>query len=370
MSLVLFGSSQSTSFQCGFSISSFYWGTLGKVYVCFVQDGVNITTPDAAQVDSISGEHQAGYNNDNVVAISVYNKALVHYFPRGLTNFFKNLKGIEIQSTGLKEVHQSDLKDYPNLNNLWLWNSNLEIIEENLFEFNPNLEAIYLSSNNISHIDSNVFDKLTKLKSLYLASNTCINMVASNNPTEVQNVIKTAQTQCTNSDYSNLEQKAKNLQTESKNLNSENFKIEIENLENEIKNSKFPNFFQENLKDLKAGLVEKKKMEFLDAISKIVKNNSIEVCSALEYKVNFVADNLQDLMTLTSNQINQSKAEFAVLTDKFVVQDLKISGIEEKMTKISDAIEQINKNYEDLNRKFTNLMNALKNAFSAGHQGT
>jgi len=152
MFLALFGSSESTSFQCSFSVSSVQWGTLGKVYVCFVPNSPNITSLDAAQIDDTSGTHKAGYNDDNVVAISVYNKALVHYFPRGLNKFFKNLKGIEIHSTGLKEIHQSDLKDYPKLINLWLWNSNLEIIEENLFEFNPNLEAINLNSNKISRI--------------------------------------------------------------------------------------------------------------------------------------------------------------------------------------------------------------------------
>jgi len=164
-----------------------------------------------------------------------------------------------------------------------------------------------------------VFSNLIKLKYLYLGSNTCINLVASNNSTLVQEIIKTAKAKCTNSDYSNLEQKVKNLQTESKNLNSENFKREIENLENEIKNSKYSNFFQENLKELKAGLVEKKKLEFLDAITAIVKNSSIEMCSALESKVDD-------------------------LNNKLMVQDIKISRIEQKLEHIINAIEMINKN--------------------------
>jgi len=85
-----------------------------------------------------------------------------------------------------------------------LSSNDVEILEENLFEFNPLLREISFMYNKISHIDPNVFDKLTILKSLFLQYNTCIDMNASSNQTEVQNVIKTVKTQC-NVDYSNLE---------------------------------------------------------------------------------------------------------------------------------------------------------------------
>jgi len=272
MSLALFDSTQSASFECKFkSVST--WGTLGTIYYCEVQNAVSITCHDEVQVGDISGTHRDGYNNENVVAFSA-TVGQVHYFPRGLNKFFKNLRGLQIDGTGLKEIHQSDLKVFPHLKNLYLWSSNLEILEENLFEFNPNLEAISFYSNKIQHIDPTVFDKLTKLSSLSLGSNTCINMYAHSNLIAVQNVIRTAKVQCKNSDYSNLEQKVKYLEFESETLNSENLKEKIENLENEIKSSKFSNFFQENIKNLKAALTEKARKEFFDTISKKVKNNS------------------------------------------------------------------------------------------------
>jgi len=272
MFLALFGSTQSATFQCNYFISG-GWGSLGKIYVCFVQNSIYITSLDTAHVDFIFGKHQADYNNDNVDAISVYYKSKVHYFPRGLNKIFKNLKGIEIQSTGLKEIHQSDLRDLPKLMNLYLWNSNLEIIEENLFEFNPNLESIFLPYNRISHINPNVFDNLFKLKYLYLGSNTCINMKAENNSAAVQNVIKTAQAQCTNLDYSNLEQKVKYLEIGAKILNSSDLKKELENLKNEIKNSTFPNFFQEKLQSLNATVIEKDTFSGINKMMKLIINS-------------------------------------------------------------------------------------------------
>jgi len=365
MFLALFGSSQSASFQCGFAVNT--WGYLGTVYRCDVPNSVNITSLDAVQVDDISGTHVAGYNNDNVEAFDISKRGPIHYFPHGINKFFTNIKGIAIRETGLKEIHQSDLKDFPKLVELWLYFSDLEILEENLFEFNPNLNLIELSSNKIKHIDPKVFDNLIKLKTLNLVSNKCIDMFA-HDPIQFQNIIKTAQAQCTNLDYSNLEQKVKYLELESKFLNSENLREKFENLENLIKNSKFPNFFQEKLQNLNAVLNEKEiKDQFFDIISAITRNSSFEMCSALESKVNNVTKNVKDLVALTSNQTDNSKAEFVALNDKLLVQDIKISGIEEKLEQISEAIEKINKNCEEQNKRFLNLMNALEIAFSAGH---
>ena len=101
MLLTLFCSSQSISLQCDYITGS--WDTLGTIYWCNVQNAVDITSPNAAQVDSTSGVHKSGYKNDNVEAITV-SKGQIHYFPRGLNKFFKNLKGIQIGNTGLKEM--------------------------------------------------------------------------------------------------------------------------------------------------------------------------------------------------------------------------------------------------------------------------
>jgi Leucine-rich repeat (LRR) protein len=208
VSFAFFGSSQSVSFQCRYE--TVVWDTLGSIYWSSVHNKLNITSLDAAQINDISGTHEAGKNNDNVEGLWViYNQ--IHYFPRGLNKFFKNLKAIRIYYSGLKAIHQSDLKDFPKLVYLSLDSNNLEILEENLFEFNPNLEEISLHFNQISHIDSKVFEKLTKLTTLWLSLNTCIDMFASNNATAVRKIIKTAQSQCTNTDYSNLEQKVANL---------------------------------------------------------------------------------------------------------------------------------------------------------------
>jgi len=339
LSLALFGSSQSASFECEYKTSG--WGTLGTVYHCYIQNSVSITSLDAAQVDSISGAHKAGYNNDNVDALS-FVKGQIYYVPRGITKFFKNLIGLQFTSTGLKEIHHSDLKDFPKLLNLVLHTSNLEILEKNLFEFNPSLEWIYLDFNKISHIDPNVFNKLGKLKALYLFSNSCINMRA-DNPTEINNVIRTAQTQCKNSDYSNLEQQVKFLEIESIFLNSENLKEKLEELENEIKSSKFSNTFHRRLQDLKAAQTKKAQ----DEATTTTEAPKFETCSALGLKVEEIGANMNDLIS-GSKSLNKT--------------DQKVTEMDEKISKLNKDMSTTLKDIESTNNQnFAAIMKFIEN---------
>ncbi|XP_070493049.1 putative leucine-rich repeat-containing protein DDB_G0290503 [Chironomus tepperi] len=353
MTLALPGLSQSASFECKYKSTS--WSSLGTFYYCDVQNSVTITSIDAAQIDSVTGTHLTGYNNDNVEVFYVFGIGQIHFFPRGLNKIFKNLKGIYIYFTGLKEIHQSDLKHFLNLKVLSLSGNSLEILENDLFEFNPDLEDIYLYSNKISHIDPNVFDKLTKLKTLYLSSNACIDMDAYNNSTAVQNVITTAKNQCTTSDYSNLEQNVKNLEAESSALSSEQLKEKLEKLENEVKNSKFPNFFQSKLQGLKADQAKKAQEEATTTTTTTepttttqaatTESSKFETCSALESKVDKITENLTDLMTLATNGTDTQQCA-ALINENFTKMSQNIAKIDEKLN--GTAAQVINSQFDAL----------------------
>jgi hypothetical protein len=321
------------------------WSYIGSYYQCRMMNAVNITSLDAAQIDSISKGHKVGYNNDNVESFLV-DSFQIHYFPRGLNKFFKNLIGIGIYATKMKEIHQSDLKVFPKLRVLFLDYNNLEILEENLFEFNPNLEYIHLGYNKISHIDSKVFDKLTKFKHLDLQSNTCITMNAKFDSTEVPNIIRTAQANCKNTDYSNLEKKVKNIEIESKNLISENLKEKLEKLENEIKNSKYQNFFQQKLQALKDLQTEKAQEEVKTTTPKPTTTTTIattttteapkfETCSALESKIDDIAANLNYCVDQAINGTNSNKV------DNNNHQNEQCAAIREDLRNQTEAIERI-----------------------------
>jgi hypothetical protein len=334
---MLLSTAQSTTIDCVY-YNNADWGTFGTIYWCNVKNTLIITSLESAQIDSIIGDHLSGFSDDDVQALSINIKDQVNFFPKGIIKYFKNLKGIQIYSSNLKEIHKKDLKYFPKLVDIRLQIGQLEVLEENLFEFNPMLETVLFSNNKISHIDPHIFDNLEKLKTLHFIGNSCIDKDVSNNTIAVKEFIQTLSNMCTYSVYSELDQKVRNLVIESSNLNSEDFKQNIENLEDEIKNSKFSNFFQEKIQDLKVAQIKKEKEEFLEAISKLVNANSHEMCSAMESSFN----------------------------EQLVTQNKKISAIEEKLENLGDKIEMINKNYEDLNRKFSNLMMALGNVFLGG----
>jgi len=216
------------------------------------------------------------------------------------------------------------------------------------------------------HIDPNVFDKLTNLITLFIESNTCINMSAEDNPTAVRNVIQTVKMQC-NVEYKKLEQKIKNLEIESKSLNSKNLKEKIENVENEIKNSKFPNFFQDELKDLKAVQASKAQDEAT------TRGIMLETCSPIDSKVDNIATILKDLKAQTGNGTYSTNSDRISDQCKAFKEDLRnqsdaigridniegrIGKIEEKLTKIMKVLK-----IEEQNGQQNKMKTLKKRAF-------
>ncbi|XP_070508739.1 putative leucine-rich repeat-containing protein DDB_G0290503 [Chironomus tepperi] len=237
--------STSTTIECEYKTGD--WFILQNVCYCAVIKNPNITTQEAAMVTSITGSHQSGNSNADVVGFVVQFETL-NYFPRGLETYFKNLKGVEIYKCNLKEIHQEDLKPFSNLVELRLQKNSIEILEEGLFDFNPDLEFIAFYGNKIVHIEPNIFDHLSKLSSLWLSLNSCINKYAENSTSGVKDVIKLAQVQCTNSEFSSFKEQLESLDNDSKILNFEKFTENLLNFEKTSRSSKFSNFRPLNYK--------------------------------------------------------------------------------------------------------------------------
>lgn len=136
-------------------------------------------TTTVENINPILGTFEYGYRtgtcsrtNFNYFKVS---DSIFYYFPKDLENAFPTpLKGIHIDRSKLKEIHQSDLMSYDNLEFLDISGNEIQSIEKDLFKFNPNLAYISLSHNHIKHVNPIVFDDLSKLKTLYSALNPCI----------------------------------------------------------------------------------------------------------------------------------------------------------------------------------------------------
>jgi len=352
--MISFDSSETATMEC--SHGSQTWNVLGSLYFCKVTKGITITSLDTAYLNSTTGSHQSGYNNDNVNYFYI-ESVTISYFPRGLDAIFKNLKGIWFYKNGLKEIHQSDLKPFSKLIEFLIHGGNqLEILEEGLFDFNPDLEYINLHINKITHIDPKVFDSLTKLRHLYLNSNTCFSKGAYDR-TAVQNLIKEVKTMCNNSDYSILDQKLKFLESESKSLSFNDFKVELENLESKINASKFINFYQTKLRNLKIVLDEK--------------SHEVKNCSTLKVKfLNFIT-NLKNLTSQVSNEIEnvseESNNEATVnqqcmsLNDSFVNINNNVEKVNEKIVNLSENILNVNQTVAKIEEQVSSLKESFIN---------
>lgn len=116
-------------------------------------------------------------NSTSINSLITYNNT-IHYIPRGIADFFKNLKLLAILNSNLKEIRQIDLKGFPDLRGLWLPYNEIEVIEWHLFDFNPKLTEIILMENRIKIIISNAFDAVTQLGQLDLLRNVCADEAA------------------------------------------------------------------------------------------------------------------------------------------------------------------------------------------------
>ncbi|XP_070500152.1 leucine-rich repeat-containing protein 70-like [Chironomus tepperi] len=186
----------SSHLECIFKTSNY----LGDVYTCQFKYNLNISSPDNAYILSSSGTHLEQKCYDDVLAINSENKD-IQYFPKGLEFIFKNLKAIDLQNNGLKELYQSDLTSFRSLVYLDLGKNDIEVLEDGVFDNNPHLEVISFYGNKIYHIDLQVFDSLSKLYHLVLDNNRCINKSARRDRSGVEQIVQDTKIMCQNSEF-------------------------------------------------------------------------------------------------------------------------------------------------------------------------
>jgi hypothetical protein len=166
--LAFIASVQSLILECRFG------DVWGFGYSCIVQNSQLITSKDDREISEVKGQHLSGKTNDDVKFFQA--EVNVFYFPRNLTNFFKNLDKVWIHRAFLQEITKDDLNQFNNtLREIHLHVNQLKVIPSNLFENNENIEEITLSDNQIRHVESGAFDGLQKLRIIYFEENPCTN---------------------------------------------------------------------------------------------------------------------------------------------------------------------------------------------------
>lgn len=324
-----FGGTYSAKLDCKYDY--YEWKGVGNIYYCWIQNSLGISSPESAQIDSETGSHESGKNNNAVKGIWS-DKGGISYFPRGLQRLYPNIVYIYIKKGYIKEIHQSDLKQYPNLAVLDIAENDIEVLEDGLFTYNPDLVHVSFTGNKICYVEPNIFDHLTKLRWLYFDKNECINQIADNSLTAVEGLIKTINNNvCVCPDYVNQKLKFEILLLEFNILGYEEFKKKLELFENEFKRSKYAHFasFLNQLQSIKASLEERYQQIISVGPTGI---NQYETCAALKSKLVQSAITMNDLL----NQGSFGAEVFLQTCDPLF--DGKLETIAGNLNEVIDAL--------------------------------
>jgi len=337
----------------------------GSLYGCTVKNSLIIDSPSKAQINSVTGTHTGG-KSDNDVAIFLISSGPIQYFPRGMDKFFKNLIGIGIYSTTIKEIHQDDLKPYTKLQYLDLLTNNIEVLNDGLFDYNPEMVGIRMDSLKISQIGMNVFGHLQKLLTLHFCGNVCTGRAADNSRTGVLGVLESVKATCGDPEFTKLEEKIKVLEAEAKNLKCDNlqtFNQNRLNFETELKSSKFASSGSllsrfKILKDVNIEEFHKQKCcqkcckldeyhaQNLEKFNNITKSiNILEISqttsfSLLDEKMLRFDENLQGFFYNLNSYNKEMSEKITIIGQKMENFDNMVGTSETNVTEVADKMEQ------------------------------
>jgi Leucine-rich repeat (LRR) protein len=154
-----------------------YWTSHGPLEECIVYD-LTVDSPDT-NITSLEFSRR-WINHNEIQSFYVYQSPDFEYFPKGVENYFVNVKVLVVAYTGLKVLTQEDLKPLTKLRDLYVDNNQLEVIESDLFEFNTDIEVMNFSNNRIKTVGVNAFAPLKSIEHLNMQNNDCINKKGTN----------------------------------------------------------------------------------------------------------------------------------------------------------------------------------------------
>jgi len=168
--LASFNSVIALHFNCDYSSSGFAEINEEKSLICDLKNTF-ITTPSVV----IEGLQVKRSNNEAIRALTASNQT-VNFFPIGIENVFKNLRGISIWNCSLRIITKTNLQPFPKLKGLWLPFNKLEVIESELFLHNKELSYVNFYANNLKHIASKVLLTLNRLTYANFYGNECTSL--------------------------------------------------------------------------------------------------------------------------------------------------------------------------------------------------
>ncbi|KAG5669434.1 hypothetical protein PVAND_017321 [Polypedilum vanderplanki] len=332
---------------------------VGEIYICNVTNNFTITAPETF-ITSVNGTHLLGFDNSDVHGFYSKNH-IVNFMPYGLTKFFPNLAEIFILNAEMKEIHQKDFQQYPNLNGLNFTNNNITRIEKDLFKFNPVMNSLSLRKNPIKEIHPNVFDQFYHVFDisflLEIKYNNCTEKYKFISKDVIQNEILNCKPQLHFELFDgkkiDLEEIDENIEKFKREMNEKN--LDIEDLKNEMFKSQIKsadmNFFSIKKNPIKE-IHPKVFDQFHDVFDRpFWFEINYDNCTGDDKYIHYIEDEIQ------KNILKCKPQHYFELSDD---KKIDLEEIDENIEKYKIEINKINLDIEDLKNEM--FKNQIKSA--------
>lgn len=132
-----------------------------------------ILTKQNQSVTEINGIIPLGFSPVDVKTLKAVEQ-IIYFLPSQINLQFPYMKVLKVWSSGLREIHQEDIRDLKFLTDLSLSGNFLETLDSNLFQFNQKLIKVDFTRNRIKHVGTNLLKPLKNLMLVDFYQNYCI----------------------------------------------------------------------------------------------------------------------------------------------------------------------------------------------------
>lgn len=144
---------------------------VGSVYTC----KPTLANTNNDRLTSVSGNHMFLKNNNDVLAIDIYNSGL-QFFPRNVEAFFPNTIVFYLIMNSITTISNHHLLPFPRLVNLHLFKNRITYLESNLFSGLNSLKYVSFADNYINNVGLEI--NFPSTGEIYFQHNECIDMNA------------------------------------------------------------------------------------------------------------------------------------------------------------------------------------------------
>lgn len=150
------------------------WEHIGEHYKCSVP-GINSTTEnDIAKELTVDYGKFTNVTYDDIKVVDIYLK-FCFYVPLGINAYFKNIEGLSISKSRLREIKKNDFEEMPKLKFLKVFGNEIETLDDDVFDFTPSIKWLSIWDNKIQKIGQATFDRTPLVERISLTWNKCIN---------------------------------------------------------------------------------------------------------------------------------------------------------------------------------------------------